>query len=432
LLAPDPRVTLASLAVAFVIAATARFEGGRPWRFGRIGGRLLSLVCTVSLLAALIGGLEDGGFAAGLGDLQADLTTAPPAAEAATNAPDIFVLLLDAFPGDDAAALAPSSAEASILRDGLAERGFEVVDHSRSNYLLTRLTIASVFSADLLDDVEDLEPAGNDAADARALRQATNEGIAWSALGEAGYERFALTSSYVHVGPDRADHRLDQAEINEFEAAILRTTGAGKILDLVNPDLLSAETRARVAATLKRAASVAREAHERPRFVFAHVPAPHVPWVLDADGRAALDSPESRLGTFEAPVAMDRSEKLRRTYAYGAAVSRIALETVDRVRTSPRPTVVVVFSDHGPDTGFDQKNVLGSDLDERSSNLLAVLAPGHPDLFPAGTTPVNIFPYMLNAYLGTNLPIRANTTWAWRGDSVLDFVELDSTTWMPK
>ena len=63
----------------------------------------------------------------------------------------------------------------------------------------------------------------------------------------------------------------------------------------------------------------------------------------------------------------------------------------------------MLFSDHGPDISFDTHDPLSADLDQRTSNLIAVLAPGKPDLLPDDLTVVNIFPIVLNAYLGTDL-----------------------------
>ena len=52
-----------------------------------------------------------------------------------------------AIPADDAAELDPSF-DADAFPDALEERGFDVQRHSRSNYLLTRLTLATMFGND--------------------------------------------------------------------------------------------------------------------------------------------------------------------------------------------------------------------------------------------------------------------------------------------
>jgi hypothetical protein len=103
------------------------------------------------------------------------------------------------------------------------------------------------------------------------------------------------------------------------------------------------------------------------------------------------------------------------------------VQLVDRIMaTSAREAVVVIFSDHGTDIGFNAADPLASDLNERSSVFLAVRSPGRPGLLPPGTTPIGVLPRILNAYLGTALPIRPDTLWGWpRNGSLLDAVPID-------
>jgi hypothetical protein len=58
---------------------------------------------------------------------------------------------------------------------------------------------------------------------------------------------------------------------------------------------------------------------------------------------------------------------------------------------------------------------LAGDLVERSSNVLATFTPGQPHLFDAFTTPVNIFPTLLDGYLDLDIPRSADTVYAWSG-----------------
>ena len=121
-------------------------------------------------------------------------------------------------------------------------------------------------------------------------------------------------------------------------------------------------------------------------------------------------------------------------FEYATFAGREAIEMVDAILADPRTDpVIVVLSDHGTDTGFDGRDPFGSDLNERSSNVLAVRTPDHPHLLPAKTTPINVLPRILNAYMHTDLPYHSDTTWAWdRGHSILDAVEVDTTTFQPK
>jgi hypothetical protein len=87
---------------------------------------------------------------------------------------------------------------------------------------------------------------------------------------------------------------------------------------------------------------------------------------------------------------------------------------------------LVLFSDHGTDVGFDPNDTLSSDLAERTSIILAASTPGHPDLFAAPTTPVNIIGTLTNAYLGTNVPRQPDASYAYDG-SVLNVIPIETT-----
>ena len=130
----------------------------------------------------------------------------------------------------------------------------------------------------------------------------------------------------------------------------------------------------------------------------------------------------------------DPELRRHRFFEFSTYIANRTVATVDRIlAASARPPVIVLFSDHGPDISFDTHDPLSSDLDQRTSNLIALLAPGRADLVPDDATVVNIFPIVLNAYLGTDLAIQPNRFWAWRtGSSILDYVELDPRTWTAK
>ena len=66
---------------------------------------------------------------------------------------------------------------------------------------------------------------------------------------------------------------------------------------------------------------------------------------------------------------------------------------------------------------------------QRSSNVLAVAAPGHVGVLPEGTTPVNVLVRILDAYGLATLPFQPDTTWAYKGPSdILDMVQVDPVT----
>ena len=90
----------------------------------------------------------------------------------------------------------------------------------------------------------------------------------------------------------------------------------------------------------------------------------------------------------------------------------------------PFPGLPIKPDAKGKNPQIDPSKPLESDLVERSSNILAVYSPSHSSLFATRTTPVNILPRVLNAYLGTTIPEQSDATFAWRG-SRLDTIAVD-------
>ena len=65
---------------------------------------------------------------------------------------------------------------------------------------------------------------------------------------------------------------------------------------------------------------------------------------------------------------------------------------------------------------------LSSDVETRASNFMAALTPGRPGLTGTRLTPVNLFPVLLDAYLGTTHPRQPDSIWT-SGGSGLDLIE---------
>jgi hypothetical protein len=424
----DLRAAVLLCVVGLVVIAVCVATRNVAWPRGPAVTRGLSILATILLLTSLIDAVQSGAVAGAIDDVRRDVLAEGPGPVNRPAMPDIYVFILDAYPGRTAALTEPAF-DASRLTSALEARGFDVAADSRANYLSTRLTVPSVFAAAQLPDLPGVNRPGTRQEDARALRDATEHGVVLRLLGTAGYERIAVSSGFGEIGPRRVDRLISPPQVDEFEAAVLRSTAAGRFIDALSPGVAALQKRDRLDATFEAASALAAEAHDRPRFVLVHVPGPHGPWVVDAAG-AAYPDPTSYFGAFTDPIK-DLDERRRRFFAFSTYIGDRTVAAIDNILgASPTPPVIAIFSDHGPDIAFDSHDPLGSDLDQRTSNYMAVLAPNHPGLLPDDATPVNLFPFILNAYLGTDLPIQPDTMWAWRtGSSILDFVEIDPETW---
>ncbi len=392
-----------------VPAALLLVERHGPWH-PRLNwawiSRLVARGTAVFALAVLLEAVQLGR----LGDLatvlqrEGALRPGPPppsASVAAPEAPDIYVIILDGYARSDVLADSYGLDESPFL-DGLTERGFEIAPASHANYLVTNLSLSSMLNYRRVEDVPALAALAADqgVVNGPPVYRAVSGPAALADLREAGYETIAISSGFEQVALRTADRFIDSGQVNEFEIQLLRPSLLALIATSLVPDVLSGQHRDRTGATFEALGSLAGES-DRPRFVFAHVASPHAPWVDNGDGSTRVttnietwysDTPEAPGLSRDAVIA-----------GYGGQVTHVgrqALDAVDQIlAASDRPPVILVISDHGSSLDVTTENA-----EVRLRNLFAAYTPGRSGLYPADTTLVNVFPTLLDAYLGIDRP----------------------------
>ena len=171
--------------------------------------------------------------------------------------PDIFVIVADAHGRADTLE-AGYGYDARPFLDGLEKEGLEVSDASRSNYYLTRFSLASLFTASYLDD---LNETPTEAFGDGYTRRTIHENPTFPLLRRAGYEVTVVSSGFEHLGLRSADRYVDTGQVNEFEAAMLQAVSAAGLRQLVAPRWDITQYRERMLANLDALAD------DRPRAV---------------------------------------------------------------------------------------------------------------------------------------------------------------------
>jgi hypothetical protein len=419
---PEARVLLVVVAGAVVLIGYV--PQGRTLRVAATATRLLEVIATIALGAALLYVAGRPGFLSVIGEP----FLAPPGPATRPmpprGTPDIVVYLIDGYPGLTAAARLPGL-DATVFPAALRERGFTVQDDARTNYLITRIVLASMLEGRHIADIPSLSaPFGEDpAVDARRLRSVQETSAGLAAIRGAGYDVVWVSSGWSHLDIRNVDRRIEAPGPSEFEMVLFRQTAIADILEGIDPSGFADVMRTRIEAAYQEAPAIVAEPHDRPRFVFVHVPAPHPPPVYTATGAPEDGSPDSSWDTFD-PSSQTPSERLALRPGFVETIGRMTVESVDALRSAAAtPPVIVVFSDHGTDVDWDDNTPMTSDLAERTSSFLAALTPGHPDLFGEPTTPVNIIGTLTNAYMGTAVPRQPDETYAYDG-SVLNVVPI--------
>ena len=325
--------------------------------------------------------------------------------------PDIYLVLLDGFGRADILREHYAHDTSGFIGD-LEARGFTVATNSRSNEATTGLALASMLNGRHLLDMgftptSSLEP--------KDVRPHLDNNLAFSLFRAAGYETIAVSSGYELVSLRSADRFIDTGQLNELEIELANQTILEPVFDAALGDIKSDQLRARALAMPGAVTSLAAEQAAAPQFVFVHVPVPHPPFILDGDCRPIRGGePYYVLGADGVPRKTPErlAEETVMTAGQAGCSERLAVEIVDGIRAGAGDdAVLIVFSDHGPDTRLNWFAPQATPVRERVANFFAARAPGRPDLFPDDITLVNVLPRLAGAYLRVDLPLQPDVSY---------------------
>ena len=319
--------------------------------------------------------------------------------------PDIYYIILDAYARDDILEEVYDYDNSEFL-NFLEGQGFYIASRSLANYAQTDLSLASSLSLDYLDELA--SAVGVDKGDRRPLEDAIQNNAIIRFLQDRGYTIVGVPSGYNSTNLRNADVLVEMGRAwNEIEVRLLCSTPIPWLAireDVFDPFAMH---RQKVLFTLDHIVGTADLTG--PRFVFAHVLAPHGPYVFAANG-TPIDPPEQfdlRDGV-EFDEQGRASEEDKQGYV-GQLVfisSKIRAVIEDLITQSSRPTVVILQSDHGPSWPLDREDPGSSSLKQRLGILNAYLFPDRDyDNLSPEITPVNTFRVIFNQYLGTDLEL---------------------------
>ncbi len=314
----------------------------------------------------------------------------------------------------------------------LTQLGFHHVPGSRSNYAQTALSLSATLNMSFVQDLLEIPDPSND--DRRPLAELIARNRVVGTLRAAGYRVVTFPAEYDLVRLEQVDARRKPFFApGFFELHTARQTILPHLQRLVGrgpADLEFALHRRRVEFVLRELPR-ARDAFAptEPVFVFAHIIAPHPPFVYGRHGEALRS--RQRFGFADGDHwLMERHgvrEQYVREYRDQALyiVERLAEMLSQLIREAPRPLVIVVQGDHGPGSELRWDNLQLTNMAERHAIFNAWYAsPDAPRNPHPGMTAVNTFPFLFNTYLGTSLPLLDDRAWYSRWITPYDFSEL--------
>jgi hypothetical protein len=323
---------------------------------------------------------------------------------AETHRPDIYYIILDGYARSDILQDIYHYDNSDFI-DALKSRGFYVAEDSRSNYTQTDLSLASSLNLEYLDY---LSFAGGKSMNREPLMDMVLKSRVRGWLEEIGYKIYLSGEYYFAEKNDPAlvfsvpkTHRL-----TTLESLLLGSSMFEILVEEGNVDISSYTFQAhreRVMNGFSTAKYLATK--EGPKYVFAHIIAPHPPFVFDQDGNPVQPDVEYKI--FDGRQFTGGLDAYINGYQEQLAyIDTLVLDTIDDIqKKSLTPPIIILQSDHGP-AAFIGDSLDTSCLKERFSILNAYYFPdGNTDVLYPSITPVNTFRVIFDKYFGTGLQI---------------------------
>ncbi|MDX2474612.1 MAG: hypothetical protein QNL91_12990 [Candidatus Krumholzibacteria bacterium] len=407
-----------------LVLLTAAAVGGILLRFRPFDARKVTLPLNMAALVFLALPLARIGWA--------EFKNAPPVpvAQAETEAlnltvprsqhppPDIYYLLVDGLGQPDFLDKHYSLPEGA-LRQILTEHGFRVLERSRGSYPQTALAAASTLNLGYLQDLLDIPDPEN--FDRRVLRQLVGTNRATVALHEAGYAVGSFPSGYPVTRLATPDHRWQPRLNPSFLEYYVLDDGLLPLLQRWSgrgpADISHGLRRHRLEYIFDHLPEARRGLPEsQPLFVFAHILAPHPPFVFDASGQAL--NPPVKFGFADGShwraIHQSDADAYRALYSaqFGYVMQRLGEAVAGILAQSPRPPVIIIQGDHGPGSALDWEDAGATDLPERFGIYNAWYVPPGVDIsLHDDEMAVNTFAVLFNGLFGLDLEPLPQECW---------------------
>jgi hypothetical protein len=332
----------------------------------------------------------------------------PYSANRTEEKPDIYYIILDGYTRQDVLEKIFHYDNSEFTRE-LNEMGFYVADQSRANYHRTVRSLSSSLNSEYLDYLSAAPESKGNSHEMLLFEYNRLSAL----LGELGYTRYAFNSFGPISNPIPKEVELKynkKSFLTSFETTVLNYSFIGHLLDLRRRSLQEAKTRSipydeqrkKIRFVYSELENLTSE--PSPKFVFAHVVAPHPPFVFDKDGEPIY--PDRRFTTGDGDSYQGTDEEYLSQYPDQLEyINKLTLAAVKRIISkSKTPPVIILQGDHGSGVYLDNYSLANTCVYERFSILNAYYGPqGLKDLLYPEITPVNSFRLILDYFFDTRL-----------------------------
>jgi hypothetical protein len=364
--------------------------------------------------------------------------------EPSSELPDIYFIILDGYARADTLAEIYDYDNLPLLND-LKERGFYIADESIANYHHTVLSLSTTLNMTYIKDL--LTDEGMKSYDYWRIVDHIHHNKVFNLATDAGYQIVVFNSGHAVSDIYQVDHFMRPnpitvtGEVSDspageaykpdiFDITFLETTALRPLLPVIfrkiPEDLAYENHRQRIQYTFSNLSAFAQA--DGSYFIFAHVLAPHPPFVFDSNGQSIQNwrpytvSDGSHwvggIGTRDEYIAGYRNQV--------SYINSLLMKAIDDILArSEIPPVIIIQGDHGPGAYFEWQSLKQTNLQERMTILNAMYFPnGDEGLLYPSISPVNTFPVVFNRYLRQDFELSEDKAYFSKWGKPFEFTEV--------
>lgn len=334
--------------------------------------------------------------------------------------PDVYYIMLDGYGRADVLD-ALYGVDNQQFIGYLEARGFYVAPRSHTNYPRTTFSLLSTLNMQYLDPLSSAGVGRRGAVNVSPSRYLMQRNAVVRSFKAQGYEFVLVASGYDDFGTAQnplADEILcNRLSMNPLMIGLYNRTP----LTLLGWEKISPYTDHRRKVTCVLEALQTMQDRPGPQFIFAHLLAPHPPFLWDPAGE--VNEPSRAFALNDANHFEGSDEEYVTGYAGQLRYINGQLQAVvDAILArSAQPPVIILQGDHGPGLLWEWDDPEGSYVPERFGIFAAYYLPaleGNP--IPPDITPVNTFRILFNSYFDANMPLLPNRSYTMPWDNPFD------------
>lgn len=333
----------------------------------------------------------------------------------ASDFPDIYYILPDQYVRLDVLKQY-FNYDSKEFAEFLGKKGFVIAEKSRSNYAITIFSLAATLNMNYIGDLIDLPDENS--ADFDPLIEKIRNNEVKKFVESKGYRYIYLSSDALVVGAKDTGDDVIESNLDTYMRQALKTTVLRPFAGRYNfrEKNINKWARNSVLNTFDQLSKIPTSNLKGPKFVFAHIMAPHGPYVFGRNGE------EVELSLVKSPTYREDMEAFLDQSIF---ISKKISEVVDRIISkSERPPIIVIQSDHGH---YLDPKLAGDDLRKsiRTKNFSAFYLPGRDKkALPQDITAVNTFRFIFDRYFGTKYGLLENRSYTYNGQYPFRFVKI--------